>query len=800
MTAVTLNNNNFASWRIWFKARLRTKKLLPYLTWDGLTKQDASGFKLDELDDSRTLGILTVSIDETQYYHVANKFMVSDAYLALERYHEPNTAVDSVALMVEYHQMKWDPRRTHLVTFITQFNDMLRRLTNAGVVSTELMNVTKLFGMMPRDLRVVTHQVMGLPDNSITRQGSLQLTGKITADAALNAEDGGLRRDKFQDTCNKCGKLGHWARECRGGRNTGRGRGRGRRGGRGGRGKTNADKGDANANLAHGPVDYCFSSIVEDEAYSAGGNQSDRHIVLDSGASCHLTGDLQYLHEPTPCSRKVLIASGQRLDVKTKGTMKLPGSNGGHIILENVLYDPSFRHTLVSIPKITTESPNMVVTFEQRQCIVLDKTNPTQTLLVGTYDEGSRLFLANVKPIEAKLETTNLAVMNDEVLMEPTHHEVVLAVKSGGQKVAHARMTLAELTRLWHLRMGHLPVPTMAMCAKSHDGLTEAMDPRQRMCSGCSEAKLSRKPTPKFSSRKWKLGELIHSDLKGPMMSGHAWIKFLKTKDEQDAAFREYTAWLERQTGVKLKCLRSDNGGEYLSVSFTNHLKTLGVTHETSANSFRNGYGHDAPRRYEACATACYIRNRVVNTASPTKTPLELLFGHKPVYKNWRVWGCVAYRLLPYQTKRNKLAAKSSKCIFLGYSETQKAYRVYDIRDRKICVTTEVTFFEDVFHADEVVDDDSESGDSDLELNDYDGDDAEEEEEEKQTTPPMSATERFYGTRQQTATPMSNVQRFYGTGQLQQARMGGNNDSDEDDGVRASRTKSLDMNRIRTPP
>ncbi|KAH9076424.1 hypothetical protein Ae201684P_010370 [Aphanomyces euteiches] len=30
--------------------------------------------------------------------------------------------------------------------------------------------------------------------------------------------------------------------------------------------------------------------------------------------------------------------------------------------------------------------------------------------------------------------------------------------------------------------------------------------------------------------------------------------------------------------------------------------------------------------------------------------------------------------------------------------------------------------------------------------------------------------------------------------------MGGNNESDEDDGVRASRTKSLDMNLIRTPP
>ncbi|CAK4204944.1 unnamed protein product [Aphanomyces euteiches] len=243
MPAVTLNNN-FASWRIWFKARLRTKKLLPYLTWDGLTKQDASGFKLDELDDSRALGILTESIDETQYYHVANKFMVSDAYLALERYHEPNTAVDSVALMDEYHQMKWDPRRTHLETFITQFNDMLRRLTNAGVVSTELMNVTKLFGMMPRDLRVVTHQVMGLPDNSITVPVA---TTKLLADWRTGPENAEVvaTRDVVVEEA---------------------------RGGRGGRGKTNADKGDANANLAHGPEDYCFSSIVEDEAYSAGGN------------------------------------------------------------------------------------------------------------------------------------------------------------------------------------------------------------------------------------------------------------------------------------------------------------------------------------------------------------------------------------------------------------------------------------------------------------------------------------------------------------------------------------------------
>ncbi|KAH9093953.1 hypothetical protein Ae201684P_016573 [Aphanomyces euteiches] len=46
------------------------------------------------------------------------------------------------------------------------------------------------------------------------------------------------------------------------------------------------------------------------------------------------------------------------------------------------------------------------------------------------------------------------------------------------------------------------------------------------------------------------------------MMSGHAWIKFLKTKDEQDAAFREYTAWLERQTGLQQARMGGNNDSD----------------------------------------------------------------------------------------------------------------------------------------------------------------------------------------------------------------------------------------------
>lgn len=45
------------------------------------------------------------------------------------------------------------------------------------------------------------------------------------------------------------------------------------------------------------------------------------------------------------------------------------------------------------------------------------------------------------------------------------------------------------------------------------------------------------------------------------------------------------------QTGKKLKCLRTDNGGEYTGKQFEDFLKASGLRHETSMphNPWRNG-------------------------------------------------------------------------------------------------------------------------------------------------------------------------------------------------------------------
>ena len=55
--------------------------------------------------------------------------------------------------------------------------------------------------------------------------------------------------------------------------------------------------------------------------------------------------------------------------------------------------------------------------------------------------------------------------------------------------------------------------------------------------------------------------------------SGKVWAFVLKTKDQ---VFQQFQAKVGRETGRKLKCVRSDNGGEYRG-SFEAYCKTQGI-------------------------------------------------------------------------------------------------------------------------------------------------------------------------------------------------------------------------------
>jgi hypothetical protein len=95
----------------------------------------------------------------------------------------------------------------------------------------------------------------------------------------------------------------------------------------------------------------------------------------------------------------------------------------------------------------------------------------------------------------------------------------------------------------------------------------------------------------------------------------------------------------------------------------------------------------------DAVLCAVYIKNRCPSHALKNKTPYEMWYGHIPSVRHLRVFGSTCYALIPKE-QRNKLGARSQKCIFLGYSNTSKAYHLYDEVNKKFILSRDVIFLE----------------------------------------------------------------------------------------------------------
>jgi transposase InsO family protein len=62
-------------------------------------------------------------------------------------------------------------------------------------------------------------------------------------------------------------------------------------------------------------------------------------------------------------------------------------------------------------------------------------------------------------------------------------------------------------------------------------------------------------------------------------------VRFLKLKSKAFSALKDYEMELRRQTpGAKIKKLRSDRGGEYLSTEFDRYLKDQGIKRQLTVH------------------------------------------------------------------------------------------------------------------------------------------------------------------------------------------------------------------------
>ncbi|GKF40869.1 retrovirus-related pol polyprotein from transposon TNT 1-94 [Tanacetum coccineum] len=95
----------------------------------------------------------------------------------------------------------------------------------------------------------------------------------------------------------------------------------------------------------------------------------------------------------------------------------------------------------------------------------------------------------------------------------------------------------------------------------------------------------------------------------------------------------------------------------------------------------------------EAVSTACYIQNRVLIVKPHNKTPYEVFRGIKPTIGFMKPFGCHV-TILNTLDKLGKFDGKSDEGFFVGYFLSSKAFRVYNIRTKKVQENLHIGFLE----------------------------------------------------------------------------------------------------------
>ncbi|KAL0439428.1 UNVERIFIED_CONTAM: hypothetical protein Slati_2425800, partial [Sesamum latifolium] len=160
---------------------------------------------------------------------------------------------------------------------------------------------------------------------------------------------------------------------------------------------------------------------------------------------------------------------------------------------------------------------------------------------------------------------------------------------------------------------------------------------------------------------------------------------------------------LRTKLTAKIKALRSDRGGEYLSGEFIDYLKENGILSQwtppgtpqlNGVAERRNRTLLDMVRSMMSFTElppsfwATHLRRRlsclnIAPSKSVPRTPYEIWHGKPASYKYLRVWGSPAYvkRLV-----EDKLDSRSSLCRFIGYPKETAGYYFYDSAEQNFCL------------------------------------------------------------------------------------------------------------------
>ncbi|GJS46001.1 putative ribonuclease H-like domain-containing protein [Tanacetum coccineum] len=288
----------------------------------------------------------------------------------------------------------------------------------------------------------------------------------------------------------------------------------------------------------------------------------------------------------------------------------------------------------------------------------------------------------------------------------------------------------------WHRRMGHVNYKNMNRLVKGD--LVRGLPPKRfkndHTCVACykgKQHKASYKAITTVSSISEPL-QLLHMNLFGPTSirsidhkyyclmitddySKFCWVFFLEHKDETYPILKDFINLVENQLNKKVKAIRCDNGTEFKNAHIIKLCGSKGIKRDYS-NARTPQQNRVAERKNrtlieaartmladsklhtmfwtEAVRTACYVLNRVLVTSPHNKTPYALLTGNIPSVSHFKPFGCHV-TILNTSDHLGKFDGKDDESYIIGYSASNKAYRVYNVPNKRVEETMNLRYLEE---------------------------------------------------------------------------------------------------------
>jgi hypothetical protein len=418
--------------------------------------------------------------------------------------------------------------------------------------------------------------------------------------------------------------------------------------------------------------------------------------VFDTGCGSHLCNHLQGLKDVRQLAKgdiDLRVGNGAKVAAISVGIYVIILPSGLELYLNNCYYVPTLSKNIISISVLDTEGfcfsiKNRILTFS------------FDDLVYGQAKSVSGIYI---------LDTSN-----------NIYHVENKKLKSGDP----------EQSYLWHCRLGHINEKRIKRLVST--GILKSFDYESfGICESCLLGKMTRAPFTGKGTRASDLLGLIHTDVCGPMtitarggynyfitftddLSRYGYVYLIRNKSEAFEKFKEFQNEVENQLDKKIKALRSDRGGEYLSYEFDDHLKDCGILSQLTppgtpqlngVSERRNRTLLDMVRSMMSqvelpdsfwgfgLLSASLLLNRS-STKAAAKTPYEIWKGKVPNMSFLKIWGCDAY---VKSKSDNKLAPRSEKCMFVGYPKETRGYYFYNRHENKVFVAREAVFLEKEF-------------------------------------------------------------------------------------------------------